>query len=83
MEADETWVATAGSKKHDDDEPPVRGRGGKQQKVIGDVARDGKVVAKPTERGLYRLVPRLLNFSKERSGKRVELFAAEIVPLGC
>lgn len=50
VEADETWVATAGSKKHDDDDPPVRGRGSKQQKVIGAVARDGKVVAKPTEK---------------------------------
>ena len=42
VEADETWVATAGSKKHDDDDPPIRGRGSKQQKVIGAVARDGK-----------------------------------------
>lgn len=50
VEADETFVATTGSKKHDDDDPPKRGRGSKQQKIIGAVARDGKVVAKPTEK---------------------------------
>ena len=50
VEADETFVATAGSKKHDDDDPPKRGRGSKQQKVIGALARGGKVVAQPTEK---------------------------------
>ena len=50
VEADETFVATTGSKKHDDNDPPRRGRGSKQQKVIGALARDGKVVAQPTEK---------------------------------
>ena len=50
VEADETFVTTAGSRKHDDDDTPKRGRGTKQQPVIGAVARGGKVVAKPSER---------------------------------
>ncbi len=50
VETDEIWVTTDGSKKHDDDDPPKRGRGTKQQTVIGAVVRDGKIVAKPTEK---------------------------------
>ncbi len=50
VEADETWVTTDGSRKHDDDDPPKRGRGTKQQTVIGAVAREGKVVAKPAQK---------------------------------
>lgn len=38
------------AKKHDDDDPPKRGRGSKQQKVIGALARGGLVVAKPVEK---------------------------------
>lgn len=48
VEADETWVATDGSRKRDDDDPPKRGRGTKRQPVIGAVARGGKVVAQPS-----------------------------------
>ena len=48
VEADETWVSTDGSRKHDDDDPPRRGRGTKQLPVIGAVARGGKVVAQPS-----------------------------------
>ncbi|MDE0071701.1 MAG: IS1595 family transposase [Caldilineaceae bacterium] len=50
VEADETFVTTTGSRKHDDDDPPRRGRGTKKQPVIGAVARDGKVVAEPSDR---------------------------------
>lgn len=50
VEADETFVATDGSRKDDDDNPPKRGRGTKQQPVIGAVARDGMVVAKPSDK---------------------------------
>lgn len=50
VEADETFVATTGSRKRDDDDPPKRGRGTKQQPVIGALARGGKVVAKPTDK---------------------------------
>lgn len=50
VEADETFVTTAGSKKRDDNDPPKRGRGTKQQPVIGALARGGKVVAKPSDK---------------------------------
>lgn len=50
VEADETWVTTAGSRKHDDDDPPRRGRGTKQQPVIGALARGDKVVAQPSDK---------------------------------
>ena len=50
VEADETFVSTAGSKKHDDDDPPKRGRGTKKQPVIGAVSRGGKVVAQPSDK---------------------------------
>lgn len=61
VEADETWVTTTGSKKHDDNDPPKRGRGSKQQKVIGAVARDGKVIAKPTEKVTGKTLKAFLN----------------------
>ena len=50
VEADETFVVTAGSRQHDEDDPPKRGRGTKQQPVIGALARGGKVVAKPSDK---------------------------------
>lgn len=48
VEADEAFLSTDGSRKHDDDDPPKRGRGTKQLPVIGAVARGGKVVAQPS-----------------------------------
>lgn len=52
VEADETFVTTAGSKSRDDDDqdPPKRGRGTKKQPVIGALARGGKVVARPSDK---------------------------------
>ena len=50
VEADETYVTTAGSKRRDDDDPPKSGRGTKKQPVIGAVARDGAVIAQPSDR---------------------------------
>jgi len=47
VEADETYLATDGSRKRDDDDPPKRGRGTKKLPVIGALARGGKVVAQP------------------------------------
>ena len=64
VEADETFVATAGSRKHDDDDPPKRGRGTKQQPVIGALARGGKVVAKPSDKV---------------TGKTLKAFLADVV----
>ena len=61
VEADETFIATTGSKKHDDDDPPKRGRGTKQQKVIGALARGGNVVAKPTEKVTGKTLKAFLN----------------------
>ncbi|MCY3991385.1 MAG: transposase [Caldilineaceae bacterium] len=50
VEADETFVVTAGSRQHDEDVPLRRGRGTEQQPVLGALARGGKVVAKPSEK---------------------------------
>lgn len=50
VEADEVFLATDGSRKHDEDDPPKRGRGTKQLPVVGAVSRGGKVVAKPSPR---------------------------------
>lgn len=53
VEADETYVGgdpkNRGRKKDDDQDPPKRGRGTKKTPVIGALARDGKVVAKPAK----------------------------------
>ena len=48
VEADEAFLATDGSRKHDDDDPPKPGRGTKKLPIVGAVSRGGKVVAQPS-----------------------------------
>lgn len=48
VEADEAFLATDGSRKRDDDDPPKPGRGTKKLPVVGAVSRGGKVVAAPS-----------------------------------
>ena len=48
VEADEVFLATDGSSKRDDNDPPRRGRGTRKLPVVGAVARGGKVIAKPS-----------------------------------
>ena len=50
VEADETYIGGKPRGKHDDDDPPKRGRGTKKQPVIGALARGGKVIAKPSDK---------------------------------
>ena len=61
VEADETYIG--GKPRQSDrnsDDPPKRGRGTKKTKVLGAVAREGKVVAQPVPRVTAKTIKEFL-----------------------